>query len=115
VDDEVRILTALRRCLRREGYDIVTADSPLAAIRILQEEAVDMILSDLKMPGMEGTELLARAARRHPAAVRVLITGWADAVSAEDLESLGVKALILKPWDDEILKRTLRECLVSAS
>ncbi len=111
VDDEARILAALRRCLRREGYDILTADSPLEAMRIMAERAVDMILSDQKMPGMSGMELLSEAARRCPGAVRILITGWTEAVPRDELEALGVKALIPKPWDDGELKLTLRRLL----
>lgn len=111
VDDEVRILTALRRCLRREGYRILTADTPREAMRILAEHAVDLVLSDQKMPGMSGMELLAEAARRRPAAVRILITGWTEAVPRDELDALGVKAMISKPWDDRELKRTLRRLL----
>jgi response regulator RpfG family c-di-GMP phosphodiesterase len=108
VDDEVRILAALRRCLRREGWDIITADSPRKAIRILDERPVDLILSDQKMPGMSGMEFLAEAADRCPDAARLLITGWTEAVPREDLEALDVRALIPKPWDDGELKDLLR-------
>ena len=111
VDDEARILSALRRTLRREGYEILTAETPAEALRILEERAVDLILSDQKMPGMSGLELLARAAERRPAAARLLITGWTEEVPQRELEALGVRALLPKPWDDGELKRTLRQAL----
>lgn len=111
VDDEARILTALRRVLRREPYEILTAETPAEALRLLDAHRVDLILSDHKMPGMSGLELLERAARKQPAAGRVLITGWTEEVPAANLAAIGVRALLPKPWDDAALKATLRKAL----
>jgi len=111
VDDEARILSALRRALRREGYEIVTAETGEEALRILDERPVDGVLTDQKMPGMSGAQLLAEAARRRPAAVRMIITGWTEEIPRERLKKLGVCALITKPWDDAKLKATLRRAL----
>ena len=111
VDDEARILSALRRSLRREGYEILTAETVEEALRVLDERSVELILSDQKMPGMSGVQFLAEAARRRPEAVRMLITGWTEEIPREQLEALGVRALITKPWDDEKLKATLRRAL----
>jgi response regulator RpfG family c-di-GMP phosphodiesterase len=111
VDDEVRILSALRRTLRREGYEIVTAESAAEALRVLDEGPVDAILTDHKMPGMSGAQLLAEAARRCPNAARMIITGWTEEIPPERLEQLGVCALVTKPWDDAKLKATLRRAL----
>ena len=111
VDDEARILSALRRSLRREGFEIVTAESVAQALRILDERPVDAIVSDQKMPGGSGLSLLAEAARRHPGAARMLITGVTDEIPQGALEAAGVCALITKPWDDARLKATLRRAL----
>jgi response regulator RpfG family c-di-GMP phosphodiesterase len=108
VDDEERILSALRRTLRREGYEILTATSPERGLALLEERPVDVVLSDHKMPGMSGLAFLARASRLRPEAARLLITGWTDEVSRAELEGVGVRALIAKPWDDAELKATLR-------
>lgn len=112
VDDEARILTALQRALRREPYDVLTAETPAEALRILDEQRVDLIVSDHKMPGMNGLELLGRAARRQPRAGRILITGWTEEVPSAELAEIGVRALLPKPWDDAELKAILRAALV---
>jgi len=111
VDDEVRILSALFRTLRREAYDLITAETPEAGLRILDERPVDLVLSDAKMPGMNGLQFLTRAAEKCPDAVRMLITGWTEEIPPEELHRVGVCALITKPWEDEKLKATLRRGL----
>ncbi|MEB2343641.1 MAG: response regulator [Deltaproteobacteria bacterium] len=111
VDDEERILSALRRALRREGWRILATSDPLEAVRWLENEPVGAVLSDHKMRGMSGLELLEAAARLRPAAARFLITGWPDAIPGERLAALGLRALIPKPWEDATLKGLLREAL----
>jgi response regulator RpfG family c-di-GMP phosphodiesterase len=111
VDDEPRILSALRRVLRKEGYEILSAETPEQALALLDERAVDAVLSDHKMAGMSGLQLLSRAAERRPGAARLLISGASDEISRADLERAGVRALVAKPWDDARLKQTLRGLL----
>jgi len=111
VDDEVRILSAVQRSLRREGYDILTAETPAEALAILAERSVDLIVSDQKMPGMSGLEFLAKAIVLRPGAARLLITGWTEEVPREEMEALGIRALLPKPWDDGQLKQAVREAL----
>lgn len=111
VDDEERILSALQRSLRREGWRLLATSDSGEALRWLEEEPVDAVLSDHKMRGMSGLELLEAAARLRPRATRFLITGWPDAIPADRLAALGLRALIPKPWDDAALKALLREAL----
>ncbi|HEY8492333.1 MAG TPA: response regulator [Myxococcota bacterium] len=111
VDDEERILSALRRSLRREGWRILTTSDPHEAVRWLEHEPIGAVVSDHKMRGMSGLELLEAAARLRPEAVRFLITGWPDAIPADRLAALGLRALIPKPWEDATLKALLREAL----
>jgi CheY-like chemotaxis protein len=111
VDDEIRILSALRRSLRREGYRILIAEDGASALRILDETPVDLILSDQKMPGMSGLELLEQVEERRLPAVRILLTGWPEEIPPARKTALGIRAVLLKPWDDGTLKRVLRQAL----
>ena len=114
VDDEARILSAIKRALRREHYEIVTAETASEALRIVDERPIDAILSDQKMPGMSGLALLAAVAERQPGIVRMLITGGTEEISRERLAAVGVSALITKPWDDAKLKTTLLKVIPTA-
>jgi CheY-like chemotaxis protein len=114
VDDEPRILSALRRTLRREGYDVLTAESSAQALAILAERRVDVIVSDQKMRGTSGLDLLEEVVRRHPQVGRILLTGWPEEIPTEQLRRLGIRALLPKPWDDAVLKEAIRAHLPAA-
>jgi CheY-like chemotaxis protein len=111
VDDEPRILSALQRALRREGYEILSAETTVEALRLVDEHSVDCVLSDHKMPGMTGIELLAEVAQRRPHAARMLITGWNQEIAEEELARVGIRCVLSKPWDDTELKQALRDAV----
>jgi DNA-binding response OmpR family regulator len=115
VDDEAGILSALRRTLRREGYQLLTAASAAEALETLAREPVDLVVSDQKMPGMSGTRLMAEVASRRPGVARLVLTGWPEEIPREERLHLGIRALIPKPWDDAELKATLRAHLPRAA
>ena len=108
LDDEPRILSSLRRSLRREPYEVFTAETVSDALHILDSEAIELVLSDHKMPGTTGLEFLAQARDRRPEAIRMLITGWTELIDPEEISELGIRAVITKPWEDPALKETLR-------
>ncbi|MAE94884.1 MAG: hypothetical protein CL910_09510 [Deltaproteobacteria bacterium] len=115
VDDERHILSALRRSLRREGYQILTANSAEGALETLAEQKVDLVVSDQKMPGANGIALFAELERSGARVPRVLLTGWPEEIPAGELRKAGVTALLPKPWDDAQLKSTLRSCLAGSA
>jgi adenylate cyclase len=108
VDDEPRILSALRRSLRREPYEILTAETCAEALRLVDAHPVDLVLSDHKMPGTTGLQLLAQIVARRPQVIRMLITGWPGAIPEAEMRAVGVRAVVSKPWEDAALKETLR-------
>jgi CheY-like chemotaxis protein len=75
VDDEPGILTSFRRVLRHEPYEIALAPSGEVALEILASQKIDVIVSDQRMPGMSGAELLDRVRRLHPDTVRIVLSG----------------------------------------
>lgn len=112
VDDEPSILSALRRLCRPQGYRILTAESGAAALEVLENETVDLVVSDMRMPQMDGAQLLEAVRRRWPTIVRVLLTGYADIGSTIAAINQGeIHRYIAKPWDDNELLLCLREGL----
>jgi DNA-binding NtrC family response regulator len=78
VDDEKAILKAMVRVLRREPYRLLTASSPAEAMEILSSNAVDVVVSDERMPETSGTELLGRVRMLYPQTIRIILTGEAQ-------------------------------------
>jgi response regulator RpfG family c-di-GMP phosphodiesterase len=112
VDDEPNILSALRRMLRAHGYRVQTAPSGVEALALLAQAPVDLIISDMRMPEMNGAEFLRRSRERAPEAVRILLTGYADIGSTIDAVNNGeIFRYVSKPWKDEALLATLRDGL----
>jgi len=101
VDDEPNILSSLRRLLRGKGYDVLTAGSGASALEILAVTPVDLVISDMRMPEMDGAQLLERVRLQWPAAVRMLLTGHSDIESTIAAINRGAIArYIRKPWTD---------------
>ncbi len=112
VDDEENILSALKRIFRRENYDIYTAISGEEGLDILDKHDIDLIISDLKMPSMNGVEFLTQAKEKNPDAMRIMLTGQADVKSVlEAIDKGEVYRFLLKPWNDDELRMTIRQAL----
>jgi len=112
VDDELEILNALRRSLSREPYQVLLAVNADEALEILGRESVDLLLTDIDMPGMNGLELVALVRKEYPDTVRMLLTGDASLPSALDAINRGeVHRYLTKPLRQDALRSTLREAL----
>lgn len=99
VDDEASILRALRRVFLEEPWDVLMAEGGAEALDLLGQRDVDLVLSDYRMPGMNGIEFLRRAREIRPDAVRVVLTGYADADSiVAALEAGEIYRYVNKPW-----------------
>ncbi|MEP7183301.1 MAG: EAL domain-containing protein [Betaproteobacteria bacterium] len=109
VDDEESNLRALRRVLRRDGYDIHIATSAQQALGILAHTEISVIVSDQRMPGMSGTELLARAKTLYPATVRIMLSGFTDlTMMTAAINEGAIYKVLTKPWEDEGLREDIR-------
>ena len=112
VDDEANILSALRRLFRPHGYTVLTAGGGEEGLEILAREPVDLIISDMRMPVMDGARFLGEARKRHPDTVRLLLTGYADMESTIEAINAGqISRYISKPWNDQDVLLTVREAL----
>ncbi len=112
VDDEEAILNSLRRVLRNEPYELLFARSGEAALSSLQEHAIDLVVSDARMPGMDGATLLSEINKRNPDCMTILLTGYADLPTIVKAINEGkIYRYISKPWDDDELLITLRQAL----
>lgn len=113
VDDEANILNSLRRTLRPKGYKVLIATSGEEALQILRSEAVDLVMSDMRMPIMDGAQLLAQVRQHWPDAMRLLLTGYADMESTVSAVNRGgIFRYISKPWDDDELCEILNQALI---
>ena len=117
VDDEPNILQSLKRLLRWETFRIVTATSGKDALDLLSQLSnVALILSDQRMPHMNGAELLMRSREYAPDSIRVLLTGYSDLTDAADaVNKGGISRYLNKPWDDTELLQVVRGAVASYS
>ncbi len=112
VDDEKNILKAICRLFKSDEFDIYTAENGAAALALLESNIVQLIVSDHRMPGMSGVELLQRVRERWPDILRIMITGNTEITVAVDAINRGeVFRLITKPWTDEQMRATVNEAL----
>lgn len=110
VDDEVNILKALQRLLRHEGWTVLTASRGSEALELLRRHPAQVVVSDQRMPEMNGVELLSAIRQQHPNIVRMMLTGYTEMdVAVEAINHGEIYRLITKPWNDEELKATLRQ------
>lgn len=110
VDDEENILNALNRTLRKEGYRILTATSGREGVSIVEKERIALVLSDHRMPEMDGVEFLSEVKKRSPDTVRMMLTGYADMQAVLAAINRGeVYRFTTKPWNDEELRLILRD------
>ncbi|MEI8325566.1 MAG: response regulator [Betaproteobacteria bacterium] len=112
VDDEPGILSAIRRLLRPSGYKVLTAEGAGTGLALLETEPVDLVISDMRMPEMDGAQFLERVRQRWPQSMRLLLTGYADVGSTIHAINRGeIYRYIAKPWDDNELLLTIRGAL----
>ena len=112
VDDEPNILSSLKRLFHHQHYTVLTADSGAAGLEILQQRHVDLVISDMRMPQMNGAEFLEKVRSTWPETIRLLLTGYADVGAIIDAINRGeIYRYITKPWDDNDIVLIVRHAL----
>ncbi len=111
VDDEPANLRLLERLFRRD-YQVVSASSGEEALRLLEQHDVALLITDQRMPGMTGIELLKHTAPLRPHMVRIILTGYTDVTSLVEAINCGqVYKYVTKPWNNDELRLTVSRAL----
>src|SRR5512146_161581 len=111
VDDEPGVLLTSRAILQQEGYDVESAANGSEAVEAIRQRHYDLVLTDLKMPVVDGLGVLAEVRKRSPLTVTVMMTGYGSVGSALDAVMLGAYEYLLKPIEVEDLKQAVRRSL----
>ncbi len=111
VDDEEQICNLIKKVLLQEGHQIFTAFNGEKALSQLKKSPVDLILVDLKMPAMNGLELLQQARSLQKNLKSILLTAYGTASAARSAMFLGVFDFLTKPFDIQLLKKVVKEAL----
>jgi DNA-binding NtrC family response regulator len=98
VDDESMMRKLLAKILSREGYNVITAESGTEALETLNKQKVHIVISDMKMPEMNGFELLRSIKKEHPDTGVIIMTNYGDTYTVKDALLLGADEYITKPF-----------------
>nr|WP_319393587.1 response regulator [uncultured Desulfobacter sp.] len=112
VDDERQILSALKRLLRKENFNLLTATSGDEGLNIMASRDIHLVISDHRMPQMSGISFLAKVRETYPDTIRILLTGYTEVDSIKASINEGhVYKFLLKPWNDDDLKQEIKKAL----
>lgn len=109
VDDEGAIRYSISKTLQRVGYQVQTASSGEEALDMMQQQEYDVVLTDIRMPGLSGVELLAKIKERAPDAVVILLTGYANLESAIESLRLGAHDYLTKPSSSQSIRDSVSQ------
>ncbi|MBF7073504.1 response regulator [Glaciecola sp. MH2013] len=113
VDDETSILRSMKRIFHGKPFRLVLADSAQKAFDFMQKQTVHVVISDMKMPGMNGPEFLTKVASNFPQTYRIVLSGFADLESTLDVINNGqVHRFLQKPWDNNVLLEAVEQGVI---
>lgn len=108
VDDETELLTTLARSLRELGFSPRTFERPSELLDATREDDIGCVITDLRMPGMGGVELLKRLKQQESCLSLILLTAFADVPTTVDVMKLGAATVVEKPFDPVALAQEIR-------
>jgi len=111
VDDERNYLLVLEALLSEEGYQVITAEGALKGLECLEENELDVVITDMKMPGMDGMEFMGRIQLRQPDLPVIMMTAFGSVEKAVEAMRKGAFDYILKPFKNEQLKLTIGKAI----
>ncbi|HXX53711.1 MAG TPA: response regulator [Thermodesulfovibrionales bacterium] len=111
IDDEAIVRISCKKCLAPEDYDVDSAENGITGLQMVKSNTYDLILTDLKMPNMDGIEFLSKIKESHPKAKVIMITGYSTTEHAEQAMKSGAYNYIEKPFTPETLVKAVKEAL----
>lgn len=109
VDDDPQVLNAVRRCLRNESFEVITAGSSDEALGWMSEVPIGLVIADQVMPGMTGTELIRAVRKQFPQTPCAILTGYRTSSLVREAATVKADTILYKPWSDQGLREaTLR-------
>ena len=112
VDDDPVVGTSYDRVLSNKGYAVITAHNAAEALEALRQQEVDLVVTDIKMPGMDGLELAETVKARRPWTPVMIITGYGDAAAEQRARAAGVRVFVHKPLSPESIEGSAAEALL---
>lgn len=111
VDDDLDILQSLKEILETKGYNVEVAENAQKGLEMARKKFFNLAILDIKLPDMEGTELLAKIHKEKPEMMKVMLTGYPSLDNAVQALNLGADAYLMKPVNPEELLRVVEEKL----
>jgi class 3 adenylate cyclase len=111
VDDEEGVRLSLKKVLQRDGYEILLAENGMEAIEIVRKQLneIETVISDFKMPGLDGLETLTEIGKLNPEIIRIILTGYATLDRAMDSVNSGIDGFLTKPFDNNDIRMKVKE------
>lgn len=114
VDDDKHILNALRRSVRKTEWKVLFANSAVEAKAFFEEMTIDVLVSDITMPKINGVELMKEIGAKHPSVILIALTGIDDIGDVYEIfEEVNLYKYITKPWDPQQLVDIISEALAA--
>jgi two-component system, NtrC family, response regulator AtoC len=111
VDDEPALRTVIAERLREQGFEVTEADAGERALELLSEFAFDIVISDLRLPGVDGQQVIEEALKRYPGIIAIVVTGYGTVKDAVEAIKQGATDFVAKPFQFDELMHVLRTAL----
>lgn len=111
IDDEEKILSIVQDLLTGRGFQVTTCSESVKAIHLLKSASYDLVLLDIRMPGIEGTDLLPLIKKLHPSLPVIIVSAYCDDGHANYYRTLGAYDTVAKPFSHEILLEKIAQAI----
>ncbi|ADC49461.1 MULTISPECIES: response regulator [Alkalihalophilus] len=114
VDDQYGIRVLLSEILQKDGYQLYQAANGVQALKVVEEESPDLVLLDMKIPGMDGLEILRRIKEKHEEVQVIMMTAYGELNLINEAMQLGAITHFAKPFDIDDVRKVIKDHLVTS-